>query len=80
MEAVCIAIQAGGDTDSTAAMLGAISGAFLGRRVFGMCVMVVGEGKIIKEFVEIVNDRGEWTHKELKELASKCYELKNKES
>jgi ADP-ribosylglycohydrolase len=33
MEAVCLAIQAGGDTDSTAAMLGAISGAFVGTGV-----------------------------------------------
>jgi ADP-ribosylglycohydrolase len=36
MEALCICIRAGGDTDSTAAMLGAVSGAFVGRfQLFG---------------------------------------------
>ncbi len=61
---VCTAIAAGGDTDTTAAMAGAISGAHL------------GIGAIPHTLSERLNDRGTWQRAELVELAHRCYDIK----
>lgn len=63
-ETICTAISAGGDTDTTAAMAGAISGAFLGL------------GAIPAHLSERLTDRGTWTRDELIELAHRCYDIK----
>ena len=63
-ETVCTAIRTGGDTDTTAAMAGAISGAHLGLDA------------IPSELAHRLTDQGKWGFDELVELAHKCYELK----
>jgi ADP-ribosylglycohydrolase len=59
-ETICTAIGVGGDTDSMAAMAGAISGARL------------GTAALPPELLPCLNDRGEWGANELTELASSC--------
>lgn len=61
---ICTAIEVGGDVDTTAAMAGAISGAYLGINA------------IPCELTKHLNDRGTWKCNELIELAHKCYEIK----
>jgi len=63
-ETICTAILPGGDVDTTAAMAGAISGAYL------------GIGAIPSHLTHYPNDRGTWKFDELVELAHKCYEIK----
>jgi ADP-ribosylglycohydrolase len=61
-DTVCTAIEAGGDTDSTAAMAGALAGARLGRA--GLPEKLVGR----------LTDRGGWDGAALEELAlSVCF-------
>jgi len=61
METIATAIEAGGDVDSTAAMAGAISGAFL------------GIGAIPAELARLVNDRGTWRYDELVTLSERLH-------
>ena len=63
-QTVCTAIAAGGDTDTTAAMAGAISGAHLGL------------GALPSRLARRVTDRGTWGFTELVDLAHRCYDLK----
>jgi ADP-ribosylglycohydrolase len=64
LETICTAISGGGDTDTTAAMAGAISGAYLGINA------------IPSHLTTYLTDRGTWKYDELVELAHKCYEIK----
>ena len=61
--AVCTAIRAGGDTDTMAAITGAIAGARLGRDA------------LPGSLVEQLTDRGEWGASELMELADRTARL-----
>lgn len=61
---ICTAISAGGDTDTTAAMAGAISGAYLGL------------GGIPAHRPRHLTDRQTWKYDELVELAHQCYVIK----
>jgi ADP-ribosylglycohydrolase len=61
---ICTAISAGGDTDTTAAMAGAISGARL------------GIGALPSRLTGYLTDRGTWKRDELIELAHQCYDIK----
>lgn len=63
-ETICTAIEAGGDTDTTAAMAGAISGAYL------------GVDAIPSHLSHCLTDRRTWGFNELVELANQCYEIK----
>jgi ADP-ribosylglycohydrolase len=63
-ETVCRAIMAGGDTDTTAAMAGAISGAYLGLDL------------IPAHLSSPLTDQGKWGFDELVKLAYQCYEIK----
>lgn len=63
-ETICTAIEVGGDVDTTAAMAGAISGAYL------------GIGAVPSHLTNYLTDRGTWKFDELVELAHKCYEIK----
>ncbi|NQT83740.1 ADP-ribosylglycohydrolase family protein [bacterium] len=63
-ETICTAIAVGGDVDTTAAMAGAISGAYLGLEA------------IPSDLSHRLTDRGTWGYAELVGLARKCYELK----
>ena len=63
-ETVCTAISAGGDTDTTAAMAGAISGARL------------GIGALPSHLTAYLTDRKTWGVNELIELAHQCYGIK----
>ncbi len=63
-ETICTAVSAGGDTDTTAAMAGAISGAFL------------GIDAIPSRMTSYLTDRGTWKFNDLVELAHRCYEIK----
>jgi ADP-ribosylglycohydrolase len=60
---ICTAIRIGGDTDTMAAMAGAISGARLGLAALPHALL------------ERVNDRGEWKASELAALARECASL-----
>ncbi|MCI0355014.1 MAG: ADP-ribosylglycohydrolase family protein, partial [Acidobacteria bacterium] len=62
-ETVCTAIAVGGDTDTMAAMAGAISGARL-----GIAALPAG-------LLERLTDRGEWGALELARLAGDCARL-----
>jgi len=64
LETICTAISAGGDTDTTAAMSGAISGAHL------------GISALPSPFTKYLTDRKTWGLDQLIELAHKCYEIK----
>jgi ADP-ribosylglycohydrolase len=63
-ETVCTAISPGGDVDTTAAMAGAISGAYLGLDA------------IPSHLFQYLTDRGTWGYNELVDLANQCYEIK----
>lgn len=63
-ETICTAIAVGGDVDTTAAMAGAISGAFLGLKA------------VPQELAHRLNDRGGWGHDELCALARQAWRLK----
>ncbi|MBA3474851.1 MAG: ADP-ribosylglycohydrolase family protein [Rubrobacter sp.] len=65
-ETVCTAIGVGGDVDTTAAMAGAISGAYLG-------LDAIPQG-----WARYVTDRGTWGYDELVELAHHCHRLKTR--
>jgi ADP-ribosylglycohydrolase len=60
---VCTAIAVGGDTDTMAAMAGAIAGARL------------GPSALPQELLGRLNDRGTWRADELAALATDCAEL-----
>jgi ADP-ribosylglycohydrolase len=64
LETVYTAIAVGGDVDTTAAMAGAISGAYLGLEA------------IPDQMVQRVTDQGTWNYRELVELANQSYELR----
>jgi len=66
MATICTAISAGGDVDTTAAMAGAISGAYL------------GIGAVPSHFSDHLTDRGTWRYEELVNLAHQCYKIKCK--
>jgi len=63
-ETMCTAIAVGGDVDTTAAMAGAISGAYL------------GIDAIPSNLAGYLTDRGTWEFNELVGLAHRCYEIK----
>jgi ADP-ribosylglycohydrolase len=63
-ETICTAIGVGGDVDTTAAMAGAISGAYL------------GIGAIPSRLSHCLTDRKTWGFDELVELAHLCYEIR----
>jgi ADP-ribosylglycohydrolase len=63
---ICTAIAVGGDVDTTAAMAGAISGAYLGL------------DSIPGRWARYVTDRGIWGYDELVELAHRCHQLKTR--
>jgi ADP-ribosylglycohydrolase len=65
-ETVRTAIAVGGDVDTTAAMAGAISGAYLGLDA------------IPESWARRVTDRGSWGYDELVGLARRCHELKTR--
>jgi ADP-ribosylglycohydrolase len=65
-ETICTAIAVGGDVDTTAAMAGAISGAYLGLDA------------IPRQWARHVTDRGTWGYNELVELAHHCHRLKTR--
>jgi ADP-ribosylglycohydrolase len=62
-QTISTAITCGGDVDTTGAMAGAISGAYLGL-----------EG-LPERLVACVNDRGDWGYPELVRLAETCYDI-----
>lgn len=64
VKTICTAISAGGDVDTTAAMAGAISGAYL------------GISAIPSDLSSRLTDRGTWRYDELVQLAHRCYEMK----
>ena len=57
------AIAVGGDVDTTAAMAGALSGAYLGFEA------------IPKDYRDTLNDQGVWTSKDLVTLSERCFDL-----
>lgn len=63
-ETICTAIEVGGDVDTTAAMAGAISGAYL------------GIGAIPAHLTGYLTDRGTWKSDDLVALAHRCHEIK----
>lgn len=60
-ETICTAIEVGGDVDTTAAMAGAMSGAYNGLEA------------LPRALVEAVNDEGTWAGPELIQLCEKAY-------
>ena len=65
-ETVCTAIAVGGDVDTTAAMAGAISGAYL------------GVDAIPERWARRVTDQGTWGYDELVELTYRCHRLRTR--
>lgn len=63
-ETICTAIEVGGDVDTTAAMAGAVSGAYL------------GISAIPSHLSGYLTDRKTWGRDELIDLAHQCYEIK----
>lgn len=61
METMRTSIAVGGDVDTTAAMAGAISGAYLGL------------GALPMDLAQRVTDQGAWGYAELVDLADRCY-------
>ena len=61
LEAVCLAITVGGDTDTLAAMTGAVVGAWLGDRA------------LPRELTRQLTDRGTWGETALRALAARAY-------
>lgn len=66
-ETICTSIMVGGDVDITAAMAGAISGAYNGFDAIPIC------------FSKYVTDKNDWKITELVELAHRCYVIKMSE-
>jgi len=66
-ETICTAIEVGGDVDTTAAMAGAVSGAYL------------GISAIPSDLAGYLTDRKTWGRDELIDLAHRCYEIKMQE-
>jgi ADP-ribosylglycohydrolase len=64
LETIYTAIEVGGDVDTTAAMAGAISGAYLGITA------------IPEDLAFLLTDDGSWGYTELVELAQACYDIK----
>lgn len=64
-ETVRTAIAVGGDVDTTAAMAGAVSGAYLGLRA------------LPEELARDVHDQGTWGYGDLVALAHECYQVKH---
>ena len=64
MDTIHTAIAVGGDVDTTAAMAGSISGAYLG---------ISG---IPRDLAVLVNDQGSWGYSQLIDLAQRCYAIK----
>jgi ADP-ribosylglycohydrolase len=64
METIRTSIVVSGDVDTTAAMAGAISGAYLG-------IEAVPPG-----LARHVTDQGAWGYSDLVDLAHRCYEVK----
>jgi ADP-ribosylglycohydrolase len=64
LDAIATAVWVGGDVDTTAAMAGAISGAYLGL------------GNIPQSLAENLTDQGRWGFEDLIGLASDLYEIK----
>lgn len=64
-ETICTAIAVGGDVDTTAAMAGSISGAYLGL------------ARLPQALAYHLSDRGTWGYSELVELAHQCYAIKH---
>jgi ADP-ribosylglycohydrolase len=64
---ICTAIAVGGDVDTTAAMAGAISGAYLGLSA------------VPPKLATRLTDQGSWEFRELADLADKCYEIKHRQ-
>jgi ADP-ribosylglycohydrolase len=62
-ETICVAIGVGGDTDSMAAMAGAMSGAR------------VGPGSLPEALISQITDCGDWGARQLAELADRCASL-----
>lgn len=69
---VCLqlAIGAGGDTDSTAAMAGALCGAHLGYEAISK-----GECSCL---VQLINDKGEWTVLQMRDMAASMFDKLSK--
>jgi len=65
-DAITTSIAVGGDVDTTAAMTGAISGAYLGVDALPL------------NLTKLLNDQGEWNCDDLIKLGRKCYALKCK--
>lgn len=63
MDTIRTSIAVGGDVDSTAAMAGAISGAYLGNQ------------DLPNELTRLINDRGTWGYSALVNLAGQVYQL-----
>jgi ADP-ribosylglycohydrolase len=68
METIKTAIRCGGDVDTTAAMAGAISGAFN------------GIDEIPKTYAQSLTDQGTWNYKELYQLAKDTYQVVHSEN
>ena len=64
LDAVCTAIAAGGDTDTTAAMTGAMAGARL------------GPSGLPPDLLTRLQDRGAWSAVDLDRLARQCAGLR----
>ena len=64
---MCTAIAVGGDVDTTAAMAGAISGAYLGLEA------------VPSHLAHRLSDQGTWGYNKLAELAHRCYDLKTEQ-
>lgn len=60
-QTICTAIAVGGDVDTTAAMAGAVSGAYLGLDA------------LPADLARRLNDRGSWGYDELVDLARRCH-------
>jgi ADP-ribosylglycohydrolase len=67
-DAIKTAIRVGGDVDTTAAMTGAISGAFLGMEAIPLNIS------------KYLNDKGTWDKDQLVQLATECYEIVGKKN
>ena len=65
-ETICTAIWVGGDTDTMAAIAGAISGAR------------GGVAALPAELLPFLTDQGAWGHQELVQLAHSCADLLEK--
>jgi ADP-ribosylglycohydrolase len=66
-ETICTAIAVGGDVDTTAAMAGAISGAYLGLDA------------LPSNLTHHLNDQGHWRFPDLVDLAETCHRIKASE-